>query len=133
MDFISNQTAAVLALSILGAMVVFHTLVVAGVLPTNIVMGGRVDDSAQVRKMEIGAIVMTLVAGLVFALRWRSIASGSPSLILAIAIWAITGLFALNTVGNLFAKTIVERATMTPLTLLLVLAGLRLALEQVPA
>lgn len=84
--------------------------------------------------VRIAAIVALAIMGAaVFAFRWRSVATGAPSLLWAIATWALVGLFAINTVANLFAKTPFERFAMTPLTLVLALLALRLALERVAA
>ena len=131
MEFVSVRTATTIALSILAAVVLFHLLVIAGVIPKTIVWGGRITDPQQVIRMEVVSILIVLVAAAVFVFRWRSVATGDPSLVWAIAIWTLVGLFALNTVGNLFARTPFERFAMTPLTLLLALLALRLALEKV--
>lgn len=53
------------------------------------------------------------------------------SLVLTVAIWAFVGLFALNTAGNVFAKSTVERLAFTPVTLVLAVLCLRLALHPV--
>lgn len=129
--FVSVQAASIIALSIMGTVVVFHTLIIADVLPRTIVWGGQLSDPAQIVRMEVVSILIIIVAAAVFVLRWRSIASGEPSLIWTIAIWVLVVLFGLNTIGNLFAKTKFERAVMTPLTLILALLALRLALENV--
>ncbi len=51
-----------------------------------------------------------------------------PALALTIAFWLMAGLFALNTVGNLLSTNPFEKYTFTPITLLLPLLCLRLAL-----
>jgi hypothetical protein len=130
MEFVSVRTAAIVALALMGAVVLFHLLVIAGVIPKTIVWGGRITDPQEVVRMEVVSILIVLVAAAVFAFRWRSVATGAPSLLWAIATWALVGLFAINTVANLFAKTPFERFAMTPLTLLLALLALRLALER---
>jgi hypothetical protein len=131
MAFLSVRLASIIALSIMGAILLFHVLVIGGVLPKTIVWGGQFSDPAQIIRMEIVSIVILLLAAAIFMMRWRTIAAGDASLIWLIGIWALVGLFALNTVGNLFAKAVFERAVMTPLTLVLALLALRLALEKV--
>lgn len=130
MDFISIRTASVALLAILGAVVIFHVLVVGGVLPKTIVWGGRISEPAQVIRAEIGSIVILLVTAAFVVMRWRSLAHGSPNFVAAAGTWVLVILFTLNTVGNLFAKTLFERVVFTPLTLLLALLMLRLALER---
>ena len=131
MGFISIRAASITALAILGAVVLFHVLVVSGIVPKTIVWGGRISDPAQVVRAEIGSIMILLATAAIVAMRWRSLAQGAPNVVAAVGTWVLVGLFALNTVGNLFAKTLFERAVFTPLTLLLALLMLRLALERV--
>ena len=130
MDFISFRAASITSLAILGTVVVFHVLVASGVLPKTIVWGGRISDPAQVVRAEIVSIVILLVTAAIVALRWSSLAQGSPNIVATVGTWVLVVLFAVNTVGNLFARTLVERVVFTPLTLLLALLMLRLALEK---
>ena len=131
MGFISIRAASITALAILSAVVLFHVLVVSGIVPKTIVWGGRISDPAQIVRAEIVSIMILLVTAAIVAMRWRSLAQGAPNVVAAVGTWVLVGLFALNTVGNLFAKTLFERAVFTPLTLLLALLMLRLALERV--
>ena len=131
MGFISIRAASITALAILSAVVLFHVLVVSGIVPKTIVWGGRISDPAQVVRAEIVSIMILLVTAAIVAMRWRSLAQGAPNVVAAVGTWVLVGLFAVNTVGNLFAKTLFERAVFTPLTLLLALLMLRLALERV--
>ena len=130
MDFISIRAASITSLAILGTVVVFHVLVASGVLPKTIVWGGRITDPAQVVRAEIVSIVILLATAAIVAMRWRSLAQGSPNIVAAVGTWVLVVLFAVNTVGNLFARTLFERMVFTPLTLLLALLMLRLALEE---
>ena len=131
MNFVSIRAASITALAILSAVVLFHVLVVSGIVPKTIVWGGRLSDPAQVVRAEIVSIMILLVTAAIVAMRWRSLAQGAPNVVAAVGTWVLVGLFAVNTVGNLFAKTLFERAVFTPLTLLLALLMLRLALERV--
>jgi hypothetical protein len=125
MSFVSIRAASITSLGILAAIVVFHVLVVSGVLPKTIVWGGRISDPARVVRAEIGSTALLLIAAAIVVLRWRSLANGSPNIVAAVGTWVLVALFTVNTVGNLFAKTLFERVIFTPLTLLL-----RLALEK---
>jgi hypothetical protein len=129
-DIISIRGASITLIAILGAVIVFHVLVVAGLLPKTIVWGGRISDPKQVVRAELGSIAMLLVTAAVVIMRWQSLAHGSPNIVAAVGVWVLIVLFTLNTVGNLFAKTRFERVVFTPLTLLLALLMLRLALAQ---
>lgn len=130
MDLVSIRAASVALLAILGAVTVFHVLVVGGIVPKTIVWGGRISDPARVVREEVGSIVVLLVTAAFVIMRWRSLAYGSPNIVAAVGTWVLVILCTLNTVRNLFAKTRFERVVFTPLTLLLALLMLRLALAE---
>lgn len=130
MDIISIRGASITLIAIIGAVIVFHILVAGGLLPKTIVWGGRISEPNQVVRAELGSIAMLLVAAAVVIMRWHSLAHGSPNIVAAVGVWVLMVLFTLNTVGNVFAKTRFERVVFTPLTLLLALLMLRLALAR---
>jgi len=122
------QTAAILMLVVLGVFLFFHILVLARVIPSEIVWGGRIQERGRLVQMELVSIGALLFAAVVVALRLHSLTQEDPSVLAAVGIWVLVGLFALNTVGNLFAKTTFEKAVFTPVTLILTLLSLQLAL-----
>lgn len=127
-EMLDVRTTAVVALAVMGVFTVFHILVVAGIVPYTIVWGGRISDRSLLIRMELVSIGSMMVAATVVVLRARSLIQGSSSPVLAVATWVLVALFVLNTVGNLFAKTTFEKAAFTPVTALLALLALRLAL-----
>lgn len=131
LSFIDVQSTAIIALLIIGFATVFHVLVVARVVPTHVVWGGQIPDPARAIRMEIVSIVVLVVSAGLIVLRTVSLLRGVPNLAGAIGVWVLVGLFVLNTIGNLFAKTKFEKAVFTPLTFALLLLTLRLALERV--
>jgi len=74
------------------------------------------------------SISLLILSGAVIFLNARSLAAGDRGVLLTVAIWAVVGLFTLNTLGNIFANTLFEKLAFTPVTLLLALLSLRLAL-----
>ncbi|UOQ70108.1 hypothetical protein [Hymenobacter cellulosilyticus] len=130
---LSARVAAHGILLILTLVVLFHLLVLTGVIPFDIVWGGRLksfQEMLQFETVSIGLNLLMLVVAGIAAGRLRVRVS---RLLLKGALWLMTGLFLLNTVGNLLAHTDLERLVFTPLTLLLALFSLRLALEREPA
>ncbi|PJJ59857.1 hypothetical protein [Hymenobacter chitinivorans] len=123
-----TRTAAIALFVILSLMVLFHLLVLTGLVPYGSVWGGRLRSYGQMVRFEAVAISVNLLLLAVV----RAAAGGwgrrVPRLLLRAALWLMTGLFLLNTVGNLLAHTTLERLVFTPLTLLLALCSLRLAL-----
>ena len=127
-QILSVRTAAAVALVVLGLFVLFHMLVIAGVVPSTVVWGGRLTERSQLVRAELMSVSLLILSAAVIFLNARSLASGDRGILLTVAIWAVVGLFALNTLGNIFAKTLFEKMAFTPVTLLLALLSLRLAL-----
>ncbi|UOQ50880.1 hypothetical protein [Hymenobacter cellulosivorans] len=129
-NLFSARAAAIGILVILSLVVVFHLLVLTGVIPYGIVWGGRLTSHEQMLRFETVSITLNLlmlaVVGVVAGWLRLRVSWG----LLKAALWLMTGLFLLNTLGNLMAQTNLERLVFTPLTLLLALGSLRLAISK---
>lgn len=125
MKIISRKTATQILFILLSAIVVFHLLVLAKIVPQNVVWGGNFNDYNSLLPFEI----ISLLLNISFILLVRHRVRRAASTLGRIGMWFMFVLFALNTLGNLFAETWVERLTATPLTLILALLSLRLALK----
>lgn len=116
-------------LSIIGVFTAFHLLVIVGVVPGGIVWGGRITERGHLMKMEaVSIVVLGVTAGIVL-LHLYTGRGATPSLVTTIGMWILTVLFLLNTVGNVFAKTVFERFAFTPITFALAILAFRLAIE----
>ena len=122
---ISPQQATRAITIILSAIVLFHLLVLLKVVPHEVVWGGKFDDFESVLPFEIVSIVLNLSFILLVRFRARRLDS-KPG---RIGMWLLFAFFSLNTLGNLFAETMTEKLVFTPLTLILALLSLRLALK----
>ncbi|MEQ8303104.1 MAG: hypothetical protein RIB47_06910 [Cyclobacteriaceae bacterium] len=127
MQKISFRFAINSILSILGIIVVFHLSVLSGLLPNDIVWGGKLEDESQLIKFEIASVVLNVFMILIIAIRGQYIKVRIPEKMLAILIWLMTILFALNTIGNLFANTLTEAIIFTPITFVLAVLCFRVA------
>lgn len=113
----------------MGLFVIFHLLVILGVTPQNIVWGGRLTGKQELAQYEILSIVLMSVCILITL--WK--ANYLPlklRIVPTIGMWLLVPLFLFNTVGNIFAVTLFEKLVFTPITILLALFSLRLALEK---
>lgn len=130
---VSERFAARALLVIIALTLLFHALVIGGVVPFQVVWGGRLSGRDQLLAFEavsvgLNLLMLAVVAGWAGLLRVRM-----PAGLLRAALWLMVALFALNTAGNLLSKNEVEQLVFTPLTLLLALLSLRLALGKRPA
>jgi len=106
---------------------IFHLLVIVGIIPYSIIWGGKMKTHNDMLVMEgISIGINLLFLGIAF-LRFSQRNNASLVNKLRIAFWLFFVLFSLNTLGNLFAETLTETLIFTPLTVLLAILSLRLA------
>ncbi|MCP9745214.1 hypothetical protein [Lacihabitans sp. CS3-21] len=109
--------AVILILFIL--IVIFHFLVIFGIVPFQNVWGGRLKTQEEMLKFEAFSIVLNLIFIAVVLVKsgfWK--VKISPKII-SLLLWIMTILFALNTIGNLFAVNNLEKYIATPITFIL--------------
>jgi hypothetical protein len=110
-------------------MVVFHFLILTSVIPFEIVWGGRLKNHSQMLSFETISIATNLLLLAVVSIYAGIIKVKINQGIIAGAFWLMFGLFSSNTLGNLLSNNQLEKILFTPVTLLLALFSLRLAVE----
>ncbi|MBX2894118.1 MAG: hypothetical protein KF763_01655 [Cyclobacteriaceae bacterium] len=104
--------------ALLTAIVLFHILVLAGVVPMEIVWGGRITTRTELVQFEVVSIMINLIMIFVVSHPAGFIQVLKPVVVRwLLAVMAI--LFALNTIGNVMAVDPLERWIFTPLTALM--------------
>ncbi|MFK7805867.1 MAG: hypothetical protein AB8G95_29825 [Anaerolineae bacterium] len=98
--------------------IVFHLLIVAGIIPYTIVWGGRLNSTAEMLQFEAISIGINLMVLAVFAAEGGWIRKLLPHNLKAVLLWGLFGLFVANTVANLFSVTSFEKIVFTPITFL---------------
>ncbi len=127
---ISKTLATRGLLTILSLIIVFHLLVLTQTIPYSIVWGGRLQDSSQMVVFEVISITLNLLMIAIVCIHagiWKVSVSQA---VLKIMLWGMAILFMLNTIGNLFSLNELEKFLFTPLTLLLSIFSLRLAISR---
>ncbi|MHA8097905.1 hypothetical protein VR479_01255 [Aquirufa aurantiipilula] len=109
--------------------ILFHLLVMAGLVPPDIVWGGRLQSQDELIKMESISLFILVFMALIIAIKARWIFINITK-VTDYVIWLIPLLFFLNNWGNLQALNAMERIIFTPITLVLTLTSLRIALEK---
>lgn len=129
--YISRKLAANVLIFVLGLLLIFHTLFLAGLLPDNVVWGGRAAGTGtQVVLMEIAAMVVSALMIVMVAIRVDYIKAPKLKDIAQTAMWVIFVFLLLNTIGNLSASTGLETFIFTPITILLAVFAYRLAMRE---
>lgn len=126
----SERAAVYSLLFILSLIIVFHLLVLLGVIPFQIVWGGRLTAHAQMVRFESVSIAVNVIMLAVVAVRAGFWKLPVKPLVIQVLLWAMCGLFLLNTLGNLLSTNAFEKAVFTPLTLILAVCCFRLAIDK---
>jgi hypothetical protein len=106
---------------------VFHLFVLAGIVPFEIVWGGRINSREELIPFEIFSILVNLLFLSIALARAKIFNPGfSPGFIKG-GLWAIVVIFALNTIGNLLSTSEMEKLIFTPITALTTILGFFLA------
>lgn len=103
-----RKTALIAMFSALGAVLVFHALIIAGVIPYSQVWAGRLKSHEEMIQFETVSIVMNLFMLFIFFRKYYLLRKGKTNKVIDAFIWIFLGLFVLNTVGNFFSQSIWE-------------------------
>ncbi len=125
---ISARGAGNILLVALGLVMVFDVLVIVGVLPSDIVWGGQLGDSAATRViLESVALVVALLFAVVIAAKVGYLQAGAFGRVVTVGVWVICGFFILNTLGNLASGASFEKLIFAPVTVVLAILAWRVA------
>lgn len=128
-NLISEKIAWVSMLIILLLVILFHGLVLTGIIPFTIVWGGRLENSSDMLRFETISILINVAMAVVILIRAGLLSIPINQKIIQVVLWFMTILFLLNTIGNLFSTNELEKIVFTPITLLLSIFSWRLALR----
>jgi hypothetical protein len=123
------MAAAVLGILLLAALAVLQVLLVAGAPLGRFAWGGQ--HAVLPPQLRIGSAV-AIVLYVVFAvlvLQGAEVLDVLPEGLVDVALWVLTGYLALGTAVNAASRSRSERAVMTPVTAVLAVACLVLALH----
>lgn len=125
--YFSERFAANGLLVLLLLLVVFHALILLRVIPFEMVWGGRLQGVSEMVSFETVSILLNLLMLGIVAIKGKVLKINIHPSLIRIALWAMFGLFLLNTLGNLLSANLFEKTVFSPITLMLSLFCLRLA------
>lgn len=102
--------AAKLLIALFSLVIVFHVLILLKVIPYAITWGGRLNNDKEMYTFESISIVINIILVLLILMKAKFMNSILPEKLLNGILWIFFGLFCLNTLGNLFAKTNFEKS-----------------------
>lgn len=109
----NSETILVLLFSVT---IIFHFLVFSGLIPYDMVWGGRLQTKTEMIQFEMVSIIVNLLFLFVLSIRRGFLKIKFHNSIIKGFLWFMVGLFLLNTVGNLLSESRMEMLIFTPLT-----------------
>jgi len=106
---IGAQKAIKIMLGLLAIVIVLHLLILIKVIPYKTAWGGRLQTDEQMYMFETISISVNLLLSFILLMKGRYIQFYIKEKIQNIMLWIFLILFILNTVGNLFAQTNIEK------------------------
>lgn len=113
---------------IFSLVLIFHVCVIVGIVPFEIVWGGKMSDPKEMMYFEIGSIAINLTMLAIVLVYAGYLKIQIKPVVIKVALWLMSALFVLNTVGNIFSANETEKMIFTPITAVLALLCFRLAI-----
>jgi hypothetical protein len=89
---------------------VFHSCILLKIIPYHITWGGRLQNDQEMYVFETTSIAINLFLIWILSMKGNFVTYKFPVKVIHIILWIFVVVFALNTVGNLFAKTLLEKS-----------------------
>jgi hypothetical protein len=112
------------------AVICFHILVVIKIIPYNVVWAGRLTTENEMYVFESVSILTNLLLILAVLIKMKRIKENRSAIVVDVLLWIFVVIFFMNTLGNLAAESRLERFIATPLTFILAILCLRIAIER---
>lgn len=112
-----KKSALIIMFCILGALLVLHTMIITEQIPYDKVWAGKLSSVEEMRSFEAFSIILNVFMLAVLFFKYKLLQKGKNNRIIDVLIWVFVGFFTLNTLGNLFSKTMIELILGTLVTL----------------
>ncbi len=105
----NQKNYAKVLLGITSAVLIFHFLILLRIVPYDIAWGGRVETVQEMIVLELLSIAINLFFVFVLLQKVHLVRLLFSERALTYILWGFFFIFVLNTLGNLFAKTLFEK------------------------
>ncbi len=117
-------------LTLLSTVFIFHFLVMLKIIPYTIVWAGKIENDTQMYQFESVSVLINVILFSAILIKCKIVRWHVNPKIIQVILYIFVVIFALNTIGNLFAKMTLETYIFTPLTFISAFLCLRIALEK---
>ena len=93
---------------LLGTLLIFHVLIFTEQIPYDKVWAGKLNSVEEMKAFEAFSILINLFMILILSIKYKLLERGKNNKAIDILIWVFVVFFALNTIGNMFAKSLIE-------------------------
>lgn len=106
----NSRLAIITMFWLLGAVTLFHLCIVLKIIPYEITWGGRLKNDTEMYVFESVSILINLFLCFILCIKGNYLTEIIPMKIVNSLLWAFLLLFSINTLGNLFAETFLEKS-----------------------
>ncbi|MBX2977212.1 MAG: hypothetical protein KF721_13870 [Ignavibacteriaceae bacterium] len=107
---ISSKIAANILIGLITLVILFHISVIVKLIPFEIVWGGQITTEQEMYLFEVVSILINALLLLTILIKVNYITLSIPLKVVDVILWVFVWLFLINTVGNLFAETYIEKS-----------------------
>jgi hypothetical protein len=105
-----DKTLIKVFLTLLTAIIIFHLSILFKIIPYDITWGGQLQNDNEMYVFEIISISINVFLGFVLLMKGEFIKCYFRNNVINSILWIYLVLFVLNTIGNIFSKTIFEKS-----------------------
>ena len=109
MNFIFNNSIKIL-LGLTLSIILFHICIIAKIIPYKIAWGGRLTNDTEMYVFETFSLLINIFLCWILVMKGDLVKFKFSNKTVDTILWVFFGVFILNTIGNLFAKTNFENA-----------------------
>ena len=113
----NKKVALIIMFFILGIVLIFHFLILTNQIPYEKVWAGKLNSIEEMKSFETISIILNIFMLTILIVKYKQLKRKIKNKAVDILIWAFAVFFALNTLGNLFAKSTTELIFGTFITL----------------
>lgn len=90
--------------------IVFHSCILLKIIAYEITWGGRLQNDQEMYVFETASIAINVFLIWILLMKGDFVTYKFPVKVIHVILWIFVMVFVLNTIGNIFAKTILEKA-----------------------
>jgi hypothetical protein len=108
MNFLSNNAIKIF-LGLLVVIILFHLSIITKIIPYDITWGGRLQNDTEMYVFETISILINVFLCWILMMKGDLVTYKFPAKVIDVILWIFFAIFILNTIGNIFAKTLFEK------------------------